>query len=260
MRGYQPPSTDGERLFVRRAEDLAAQVRAGSRSRTSLFCNEREQQLAEGAMRRVGWTEYCFAGGYPQAERKLLCVYDGVFDESVLPVCAFRVTVQGAGGVDAKPGHRDYLGALMALGIKRECIGDIVCNGPEAVVFVLRSVARVVGETLCEVGRCSVSVQPEEDSASLAAAQPQGETRTVTVSSLRLDALLAAMVNLSRSEAASLIERGAVQVNHAPAASAHYPVYENDVLTVRGKGKFKVSAVGGKSRKDRIFVAYFQYE
>ena len=80
-----------------------------------------------------------------------------------------------------------------------------------------------------------------------------------TVSSLRLDAVLSAMLHVSRGTAAELIEAGRVEINHLPVEKTHAPVYEQDVFTVRGKGRFRLTALPGKSKKDRSIIEFFQY-
>ena len=77
--------------------------------------------------------------------------------------------------------------------------------------------------------------------------------------SLRLDAVLSAMLHVSRGTAAELIEAGRVEINHLPVEKPHTPVYEQDVFTVRGKGRFRLTALPGKSKKDRSIIEFFQY-
>ena len=90
-------------------------------------------------------------------------------------------------------------------------------------------------------------------------ARPQRQMRTASVASLRLDAVLAAMMQVSRAQAVQCIRSGAVAINHMPVQSAHADVFENDVFSVRGYGKYKLCTVDGKSRKGRTIVSYFQY-
>ena len=75
----------------------------------------------------------------------------------------------------------------------------------------------------------------------------------------RLDAVLAAMLHCSRGQASELIEAGRVEINHLPADKPHAQVYEGDVFTVRGKGRFRLTALPGKSKKDRSIIEFFQY-
>lgn len=82
---------------------------------------------------------------------------------------------------------------------------------------------------------------------------------TATVSSLRLDAVLAAMLRCSRGQASELVTAGRVEINHLPAEKPSAPVYEGDVFTVRGKGRFALTALPGKSKKERLIIEFFQY-
>ena len=75
----------------------------------------------------------------------------------------------------------------------------------------------------------------------------------------RLDAVLAAMLHCSRGQASELIEAGRVEINHLPLKAAHETAYAADIFTVRGVGRFKLAAIGGKSRKDRLFISFYQY-
>ena len=87
----------------------------------------------------------------------------------------------------------------------------------------------------------------------------QATLQTATVASLRVDAVLAAMLHTSREKAVQLIRAGKLEINHLPVTAAHMQVYEQDVFTVRGVGRFRLEQIGGKSRKDRIFIQYYQY-
>ena len=78
---------------------------------------------------------------------------------------------------------------------------------------------------------------------------------TATVSSLRLDAVL----RCSRGQASELVTAGRVEINHLPAEKPSAPVYEGDVFTVRGKGRFALTALPGKSKKERLIIEFFQY-
>lgn len=251
-RGYTPPVDEAEQIFQRRVADFAAAVRRTGAPRFSMFCNEREQELARAALSASGWTQYAWDGGYEGAQRAVLCVYDGA--PRPAPVRCLRIdALEDAGALT----HRDYLGALMGLRIARECIGDILCGEAGAQLVVLQTVARLVMDELREVGRVHVRVSETDEI--VPPAENERKSCTVTLASLRLDALLAAMLHTGRAQAARLIGAGAVMVNHVPKTSPSEAVYEGDVFSVRGHGKYELIQVGAKSRKDRIFVTFTEF-
>ena len=154
--------------------------------------------------------------------------------------------------------HRDLLGSLMALGVTRETLGDILVFPRWADVLATAPAAELLLSDWTDAGRVRLHTAP------LPLAQltpPQEKTKEIrdTVSSLRLDAVLSAMLHVSRGTAAELIEAGRVEINHLPVEKPHAPVYEQDVFTVRGKGRFRLTALPGKSKKDRSIIEFFQY-
>ena len=90
-------------------------------------------------------------------------------------------------------------------------------------------------------------------------AEPERDLRQTTVPSLRADCVLGAMLRISRGQAVQLIAEGRVEVGHVPLRSAHETVYEGDLFTIRGRGRFRLAQVGGQSRSDRTFIQFYQY-
>lgn len=260
-RGFVPAQNDEERFLMRHIEDLARTAYARGIARYSAFLSDREQALAEAALNRAGAGEgCCFYGGWSGAERKVLCIEpEGCAPQRPLACVRLECRVQAGA---ALPAHKDYLGSIMGLEIRREALGDIIL--PEAApgtayVFALEPAAALICGELRSAGRTELStcLRPMEELPAFAL--PEREARTATVPSLRLDAVLAAMLRCSRGQAAELIAAGRVEINHLPASSAHAAVYEGDMFTVRGKGRFCLSAVNGKSKKDRFIIEYCQY-
>ena len=260
-RGFIPARTDEERYLMRHIEDLVHTAFSRGIARYSAFLSDREQDLARAALGRAevqeGWR---FDGGWPQAERRVLCLEpEGSFGQS--PVYCVRLQCRALAGA-ALPAHKDYLGSLMGLNLKREALGDIVLPEDQpgtAYVFALEPAAQLICRELFQAGRTELTTQLLAPDEVPQFPQAQRETRSATVSSLRLDAVLAAMLRCSRGQAAELIAAGRVEINHLPADKPHAPVYENDVFTVRGKGRFGLTALPGKSKKDRLIIEFFQY-
>lgn len=259
VRGFLPPQNDDERLVMRRAEDLYSGAQKHWTAKWSGFLSDREQALCTAALNRSGCEWYRFEGGYPNAERRLLGVVPpGEADEA--PLSFWQIDCSWDGGM-APPSHKDYLGALTGLLLRREAFGDILLDDAHpgrAYLVALQSAAPLLSE-LSGVGRASAHAALCEQSALLSAAQKPRQLRSATVASLRLDAVLAAMLNCSRGTAAELIRAKKVEINHVAAQNAHSEVYEGDLFTVRGRGRFRLEALGGKSRKDRLFIQFFQY-
>lgn len=251
-RGYTPPVNEEERSFVRRVEDMARAAQYAG-VRCTRFLSDREQALAKATLAHVD-LPFGVWGGYEGAERAVLCI--GAQDvQARADIRCVQITPYPQ---TAPLDHRDYLGALMGLGVERACIGDILALGQGgACVFLVPAAAKLAVEELREVGRFSVHVSLAEHAPQVE--QVQHNIATASVASLRLDAVLAAMLSLSRTQVVQCIRSGAVSINHVPVQSAHAEVFENDVFSVRGHGKYKLCKVGGKSRKGRTIVSYFQY-
>lgn len=249
VRGFVPAQNDEERFLMRHVEDLARAAFGRGIARYSAFLSDREQQLAQAALNRAGAPEEScrFEGGWPDAERRVLCLEpEDCYPAS--PVCCVRLRCRALAGAQL-PVHKDYLGSLMGLELRREALGDIVLPPEEpgtAYLFALEPAAALICQELRSVGRTEVTAQQLALDEVPEFAQAERRLQTATVSSLRLDA-------------AELVAAGRVEINHLPVSSAHAPVYESDVFTVRGKGRFCLTALPGKSKKDRQIIEFFQY-
>lgn len=238
-----------EQELLRRAEDLSRRCAKKWEMTETGFLTPAERLLLETRFRPDDGVSMLFFGGYEDCER---CVAfflpQGEDPEQIRP--ALRVVHYRA--FFGEPGHRDYLGALLASGVSRDRIGDILIDGADATVFCLPG---ILGHLLTveRIGR--VSVRAEEIPLSRVR-PPMRETKEIrfTVMSPRADAVASGMFRLSRTACVRLIEEGLLSLNYSVCTKTDAPVREGDVLSLRGHGKGIVAEMGGSSRKGRIFV------
>lgn len=240
-----------EEDLLRRAADLAQRCERTATVTATGFLTPAQQYALE-AWAKTADCQLLLWGGGQGAERQVgfflpFWQSEADFDPGEY-LRAVRITA-GFG----KPGHRDYLGSILGLGIRREWIGDIVLEDNVAWVICLPSVERTLLEQLEHVGRCGVKT------AAVALDQvPQQERKcrpvSFTVQSLRLDAVVGGLFRLSRTQAAEKIRMGLVSLNYTECVRPDAPVAAGDILSLRGSGKGSVRAAGGSSKKGRIFV------
>lgn len=228
-----------------------------------LYCRKNHvpvfDRAAEQAAAAEGRLPSCrtrFYGGYDDAERVILInLPDYAFLEDDDPLTVIRASVSAGGKSLA---HRDYLGSLTGLGIKRDLLGDILVRPDGADIIVLADIAEFLLMTWCKAGRAGLSLE-QVPVRELIVPEIQRKTITDTVASLRLDNMVAAAFGLSRVKAAEAVKSGIVFLNHVETVKADAPVGEGDQITLRGKGKARVAGIGGRSRKDRIYVEIERY-
>ncbi len=214
------------------------------------FLDEHRQAVARAVLREKGEQNVCFFGGYEGAERVFLGVFPSFLppQTDIFPITAIGFFYRKAATLT----HRDFLGTLLSLGLKREKIGDIVCDEGQTVVFVCEELADFVAESVTKVGGEGVKAQLLF-SGTLTVKRNFEEWQD-TVASPRLDAVLKVALRTSREDAARKIAAGLVSLNHMPCLSVSQEVREHDVLSVRGGGRFAVDTLGPQTKKGRLFI------
>lgn len=239
--------------LLRRAEDLARRCeRSASVTATGFLTPAQAYELEN-------WSKYgtdctvLLRGGHADAERRVAFFLPEWMDAEDFDegehICALAAKARFG-----TPGHRDWLGAALGLGIGREWLGDILVEGEQAWIFCLPSVKQHLLLNLDKVGRWGAKVQE------IALGEvPQRERKmreaVFSVKSPRLDAVCAGMFGLSRTTAAEAIAQGLVTLNYAECTKSDAAVKTGDIISLRGRGKGLVLDAGGAlSRKGRLFV------
>lgn len=191
-------------------------------------------------------------GGAPFSTRKIVRFGDpGSYGEAAFPLRVLKISPKGEKFAQEMT-HRDYLGALLALGIERASVGDLYIDGKVAWVAVEAQLSDFVCRSLDRVGRTTVVC--EECDAFPEALAPKTEEVRLTVSSLRLDAVLSRLWHLSRDDSRLLFDRGLVTCFGRTVEKCTYTPKEGDVIAARGYGKVVIRAFPGETKRGRIVV------
>lgn len=239
-----------DRLLAARLLDRQAHALDTGRVQVTDFLDPREQNLAALLMQQEPSLRYELEGGYPQAERRRLVMMPQGTTKDETEAGIALLQVKGDFRFEA-PAHRDVLGAVMGLGIKREKVGDILIQPDGAQVFVTEELVSLLEMRLTGIGAVSVSTAeiPVE-----AVATPEERVKELraTVASLRLDSIAAHGFSTSRSQMAREIKSMKVRLNWRPADDPSLEVKAGDVISIRGRGRVVVEAVTGETKKGRI--------
>lgn len=239
-----------EKILISHVMDLAGRCDKIGVATYSPFLNPREIKLA--LPRCKGSFLVDSFGGYADAERKMLS-FCPLGEEPFYPVSALKI-VSGDGVVHS---HRDYLGALLSLGIKREKFGDIVTADDCAMVFCHEGIADFISMNLSQVSSSTVTCSICE--VSEVTVERKFAVRSSSVASLRLDAVLSSAIGKSRETASELIGRGLVQVNYDIAKSVSRRIESGDVISARGFGKMIIETDCSTTKKGRVKINIKQF-
>ncbi|GCD08931.1 YlmH family RNA-binding protein [Clostridium tagluense] len=154
--------------------------------------------------------------------------------------------------------HKDYLGAIMSLGIKREKLGDLIIRDKICYVPVCSDISSYIISNLNDIGNCPCEVN-EYPYTSQDLPQGQFQEKIIIATSLRLDGMVSAICNVSRNNSVGLISTGKILVNYFQCLKKDKIIKCNDTITIRGYGKVVVAEIIGSTQKDRLKVAIKQY-
>ncbi len=215
---------------------------------TTHFFDPYTVEVAESVLHQETALSYRIEGGYGEAERRRILFTYG--EEEWLQDAEISL-YRGTGRGSWIPEHREILGSLMGLGIDRSKFGDIVIRGNLFFVFMESEIANYVTSQLMEIGRESISGELID----LAGFEYQRETGTIkriSVASLRLDAVVSALVPTSRGKAQELIRQEYVKVNHHLEKRISYELAPGDLISIRRAGRFQLGQDVKISKKGRV--------
>lgn len=209
----------------------------------------------EPELKHAGYTLW---GGCPGADRQVVRFgsVEELGYEVPFPIVCIHIKPLIAKFAD-KLSHRDFLGALMNLGIERSTIGDIKVGDKEAYLFCLESIAEYICDNLSQIKHTHVSCRMTEEYAEIPEEEP--EMRSVQVSSMRIDAVIAKVYNKSRSDCLELFRAGKVFVNGRLCENNSRLLKAGETVNARGYGKFTATGELRETRKGKLSVEVAVY-
>ena len=222
------------------------------------FLGLAELDIFHGLERELGYAGFTLYGGCEDADRQMIRFggEDRLGYEVPFPIVCIHIKPLIARFAD-ELSHRDFLGALMNLGIERSTIGDIKAGEKEACLFCVESIAPFICENLEQVRHTHVKCTVTEDMADF----PQEEPVPVNiqVQSLRVDAVLARVYNMSREKSLNLFRAGKVYVNGRLCENNSRLLKPSETVNARGYGKFRVAGEPRETRKGKLAVDVVVY-
>ncbi len=211
-------------------------------------------------------------GGYEEAERQMAAFIPDALsyahghrilqhagaipsNRKIYPLCCIRI-IPAYPKYAEKLTHRDILGAVMHLGIKRNRIGDIICKSDEYFMFCEQEIAPFVFEQLAKVKHTSIKTEQYDMSNAIDCVSPDFEECTELIASNRIDAIIAKAYHLSRTESAAVLAEEKVFINGRKVCNSNESCKSGDIISVRGKGRFIFETTNLLTKKGKLKVDF----
>ena len=242
---------DDIEILKRRFIELSSKADNGAYFTFTDFLGLPEQSAFSEVKTKLGHCKYTVFGGAEGAERVVIRFGDPdeIGYEADFPILCIKIEPIAKKFAD-KLTHRDFLGALLNLGIERSTLGDIVISDNVGYVFALENMAEFIQNELSRVKRTDVKAQIIDTLPDVELYHT--EQKRIQLSGERLDAIIAKVYSLSRDDAQSLFKKRLVYVNGKLCESVSYTPKENDKISVRGYGRFIYRGYDGLSRKGKL--------
>lgn len=227
------------------------------------FLDMYQISCAEDFLKKIKFTNYIFYGGFEESERKILIIYPEKYTMEVLEKNYNKlikvVRVELSEEEKGKYSHRNYLGGIVKLGIKREMVGDIIVQENGADIITISEFSETLKKELASLARFENSNIIVVDLKELKKQEIKIEEVKIIVPSLRLDNIVSDLARTSRSKAVQIIGSERVFVNGKNETKVSKQIKQNDIITIRGKGRFVIKEFTGTTRSGRTVILVGKY-
>lgn len=258
-------ANEEDRLLVSRLLDKIEFVEKRNTVENTDFLDMRQRQLLEKLLMEIKFNNYIAYGGYKTAERTSIVIYpdkledifkNDLFDyNTIFSVIKINLPNELKGMYS----HRNYLGAVIKIGIKREKVGDIITSKDGAELIVLKENEKYLLNGLKDLTRFSKAEFETIKINELKIEEPKTQIVKIIIPSMRIDSIVSEIIRTSRAKALAIIKEERVFVNHELVVKGSKEVKENDIITVRGKGRFKIKEIISNTRKGNLVLEVEKY-
>lgn len=242
-----------EQPFIEQVASWLREVEDRYTPKLTDFLDPRQRFIVSAV---IGQSEDCRYEGnglFTDAERQRMLIYPSYFEPVVedFQMVVFSIRYPSK-FISLK--HPDVLGALLSLGLDRTKFGDIRIDEQQVQFIVASEVADFVRMHLTSIHKVKVHIEAVQENEPLIEVADEWLEEAHTVSSMRLDVILAKLLNVSRQKSQALIAGKKVRVNWTERDSASFEIHEGDIVSVRGYGRMKVLMIEGRTKKDKIRI------
>lgn len=258
-------TNDDDRLLVSKLLDKIEFSSKKNSVEYTDFLDMRQRQLLEKVLAELKVTNYIATGGYKTAERTILIIIPSKLEEvfnkeqfdynTILGVIRINLPNELKGMYS----HRDYLGAVIKIGMRREKVGDILTSKDGADLIVLKKAEKYISNGLKELTRFSKAEFESKKIEDLNVEEPKTKVLNIIIPSMRIDSIVSEIIRTSRAKGSELIKEERVFINHELITKGAKEVKSGDIITVRGKGRFKVGNVLNNTKKGNIVLEVEKY-
>ena len=261
-----------EQILISKMIDKMEEAKQKNKLTNTDFLDGYQIRICTEILNKAKFNNYIFFGGYEEAERKIIVFYPDKFkfiieDKKYMnKLCAIRISLPNE--LYGTYTHKNYLGMIMKLGVVREKIGDILVKESGADVIVMPEIVKYLLTNLRELTRLRKADIKEIQINELEKVEIKTKAllsftytllTNIIVSALRLDNIIAELAKTSRMQAKELINQERVFVNFKNEIKQTKLLNEGDLISIRGKGRFKISEIIGNTQKGRYILKIEKY-
>ncbi len=251
-----------DRLLIAKVLDKIEICKTKNKITNTDFLDLYQKNIVQKLLNKQQNQNYIFFGGNKEAEREIVIFYPDKLDKKImeknynqiLQIIEIILPNELKGYT-----HRDYLGGLMKLGIKREKIGDINTFEEGAEIVVLKEISNFLHINLSNLTRFSKSKIEIKQINELRKPEIKKEEMQIIVSSLRIDSVISEIMKTSRTKAEEVIKQNRVFINFENVTKNAGKLSEGDIITIRGKGRFKLKQIEGNTKKQKLILCIEKY-